>query len=161
VPLILRKIRKKRWYGEDSEPWLQCHEIQADALGDLGTSCNVLSVWLIEDNLSNLEQVVAALASSGDSVSNFDYVAINIELLFTIGIEIEKIEGNTPYLEANKWHRDLIKLTVCKIAKLADLMFKSEKKRIPEKKVLALLKDAETKSLLDRKLLKEGIIRKL
>lgn len=134
MPLLLRKIRKSKWYKNDSVPWLKEDEIQADALGDIVTSSNTLSVWLVQADKSNLEQVIVALASSCDNISNFDYALINVDLLVNVGIKIEIKEGLTPYSRANPWHRDLVELTTNKLFKLAEAMFlHSDRERVTEK----------------------------
>lgn len=162
MPLLLRKIRKSRWYKNDSMPWLKENEIQADPLGDLVTSGNTLSVWLVEDDESNLEQVIVALASSCDNVSNLDYALINVDLLLNVGIKIEAKEGLTPYSRANPWHRDLVELTTNKLFKLAEAMFvHSDRKRVAEKIVLNLIKDAVQDGQINRTKLSAGILRKL
>jgi len=162
VPLLLRKIRKSKWYKNESVPWLQEDQIQADALGDLVTSSNSLSVWLVNDDQSNLEQVVVALASTCDFVSNIDYALFKVELLSGIGIEIEPNEGLTPYSEANHWHRDLTRITARKLIKLAELIYTdAQRMRIPEKKVLGLIKDAVKNKQIDIVDLQENIAKKV
>ncbi len=121
-----------------------------DALGDLRTCDNTLSVWLVEDDQSNLDQVIAALASSCDNLSNIDYALINVDLLLNVGVEVEKNEGLTPYSSANKWHRDLVEITTTKLCKLAETIFNSDKKRVPEKEVLNLIKIAIQNGQIDK-----------
>jgi hypothetical protein len=162
VPLLLRKIRKSKWYKNDSVPWLEEGEIQADALGDLVTSGNTLSIWLVEDDKSNLEQVIVALVSSCDNISNFDYALINVDLLLSVGIKIDTKEGLTPYLRANQWHRDLVELTTNKLFKLAEVMaIHSTRERVSEKTVLNLIRAAVQNEKIDKTKLKEGVIKRL
>jgi hypothetical protein len=48
VALVLRKIRKSKWYKSGSVPWLEEGDLRADALSDLATKGNKLSVyWLM------------------------------------------------------------------------------------------------------------------
>ncbi len=162
MPLLLRKIRKSKWYKTDSVLWLKQDEIQADALGDIVTSSNTLSVWLVEDDKSNLEEVIVALAVCGDTISNFDYTLINVDLLLSIGIKIETKEGLTPYSRANHWHRDIIELTTYKILRLAEAIFlHSDRKRVAEKEVLTLVKVVVQNGQIDRTKLKPGITKRL
>jgi hypothetical protein len=162
VPLLLRAIRKNRWYKSEAVAWLPEGEIQADPLGDLATSNNTLSVWQVEDDDSNLEKVITALASSRASISNLDYAVLNIDLLTETGIKIEINPGETPYELANVWHRDLIELTATKIVRLAETMMQnSHILRIPEKRVLDLIKDAVHNGQIDKTKLHPGIANKL
>lgn len=162
MPLLLRKIRKSKWYKPDSLLWLKPDEIQADALGDIVTSSNALSVWLVEDDKSNLEEVIVALAVCGDTISNFDYTLIDVDLLSNIDIKIETKEGLSPYSRANHWHRDIVELTTSKILKLAEaIFFHSDRKRVAEKQVLTWVKVVIQNGQIDRTKLTSGITKRL
>jgi hypothetical protein len=162
VPLLLRAIRKNRWYTSDTIPWLPEGEIQADPLGDLATGHNTLSVWQVEDDKSNLEQVITALAANRDTISNLDYALFDLDLLSTIGIRVEVNEGATPYERANHWHRDLVELTATKLVKLAQVMLmNSNRERVLEKKILSLIKDAVQTGQIDKARLSQKITSKL
>jgi hypothetical protein len=161
VPLLLRTIRKSRW-NKDNFPWLTQDDIQADLLIDLVTSNNTLSVWLIQDDKSNLNEVITALASNRDTISNLDYAIFDISLLESINIKLEVKEGNTLYDKANRWHRDLIELTVNKIVKLAESMLKNSSiERVSEKKILNLIKGAVDNGQIDKEKLKPSISNKV
>jgi hypothetical protein len=141
---------------------LQKGEIQADPLGDLATGNNTLSVWQIEDDNSNLNQVIAALASNRDSISNLDYAMFDINLLTSTEIKIQTNRGGTPYETANTWHRDLIELTATKLVRLAETMLvHSHRERILQKDVLNLIKDAVQNGQIDKTKLRPGVISKL
>jgi hypothetical protein len=163
VPLLLRGIRKRRWSTDTSISGLSEGEIQADAFGDLSTSQNTLSVWYIEDDQSNLEQVITALSSNRDTISNLDYVLFNIDLVSNIGIQIEENKGATPYEDVNHWHRDLTMLTASKLFKLVEIVCNqnSEKERVQEKYILKLINQAVQNGLIKREKLKEKIVNKL
>lgn len=163
MPLFLRVIRKNRWYTtSEAVPWLLEGEIQADPLGDLATRNNTLSVWYIEDGSSNLEQVITALASSRDSISNLDYAMFDAELLVQTGIKIEINQGVTPYEAANIWHRDLIELSATKLVRLAENMLAySKRERFSEKKVLGLIREAVKNGQIDQTKLSSKIAKKL
>ena len=162
MPLLLRKIRKSKWYKNNSVLWLGKNDIQADALGDVVTSSNTLSVWLVEDDKSNLEQVIVALSSSCDNISNFDYALLNVDLLSNLGIKIETKEGLTPYTRANQWHRDLVEFTTDKLFKLAKAIFLlPDRERVAEKTVLNWIRDAVRNGHIDKTKLSAGITKKL
>lgn len=75
----------------------------ADPLGDLATAGNTLSFWLVEDDRSNLDQVVTALASNCDRVSNIDYGLVRPDDVRRIGIAIEKSLGASADRKANEF----------------------------------------------------------
>jgi len=161
VPQLLRAIRKSRW-NRTNCPWLALGEIQSDLLSDFETKNNTLSVWLIQDDQSNLNEVVLALAINRDTISNFDYTIFDIDLMEILNIKLEVNEGNTPYNRANSWHRDLVELTINKIIKLAEsLLEDAEKVRISEKKIANLIQVAVNNSQIDREILKPSISKKL
>ena len=162
MPLILRAIRKNRWYTSDTISWLPEGEIQADPLGDLATGHNTLSVWQVKDDKSNLDQVITALAANRDTISNLDYALFDLDSLSPIGIRVEVNEGATPYERANHWHRDLVELTATKLVKLATVMLSnSSRERVLEKKILSLIRDAVQTGQIDKARLSQKITSKL
>lgn len=110
MPLVLRTIRQSRWL-EDSFPWLEEGDAPADPLGDLATQDNELSVWIIDDEKSNLNQVVAAMAATRGHLSNLDFALFDLRFLSELNIKIAITTGGTPDKEVNTWHRDLVKLS--------------------------------------------------
>jgi hypothetical protein len=160
VPLLLRGIRKRRWSTDASISRLSDGEIQADAFGDLSTSNNTLSVWYVEDDKSNLNEVITSLASNRDTISNLDYVLFNIDLVSSIGINIEKNSGATPFETANHWHRDLTMLTASKLFKLVDIICNQNSYigRVQDKEILSLIGDAVNGGVIEKVKLKEKII---
>jgi hypothetical protein len=161
VPLLLRAIRKSRW-NKTNCPWLPVGDIQADPLGDLATGSNTLSVWLVQDDRSNLNDVLLALGASRDTASNLDYTIFDIDLLVNINIKLETNEGKTPYAKANCWHRDLVELTANKIVKLAESLLKNaELERFSEKEMIKLIQDAVNNKQIDRTKLKPSIDKRL
>lgn len=63
MPTYLRKVRKARWHRNNNVGWLPAGELQADALGDLRTEDNKLSIWRIEGEDQNIHDIIAAIAS--------------------------------------------------------------------------------------------------
>ena len=139
MPKILRKIKKSRWYGADKVNWLAEGEVQAEALADLETQSNTLSVWIVEDDDSNLGRVVAALAATCGSRTNVDYVTIDQKRIDDIGLLMQQTNGDSPDSTANsKWHRDLLQLTVNGVAALAaELSANGQRNRMTWLKVKA------------------------
>ena len=140
MPLFLRKVRQARWF-QSGLAWVPVGDIPADPLGDIATSDNRLSVYEIQDDKSNLEQVLAAMAANNQSLSNFDYVLFNVSMLDRLGIEQdEKKRGITADSEVNHWHRDLVKLSALKLVELArGMLQEGELERCPEKQITRLI----------------------
>jgi hypothetical protein len=141
VALLLRKIRKGRWYKEHQPSWLCTDDIPADPLGDLVTRENRLSLWYIDDDKANLQDVVAAMAANADNVSNFDYALLDLEAVLSLGLKVASTEGGSPNKDANsRWHRDVIELSSSKLGQLAKLFYqKGQRGRVQERKVRKMI----------------------
>jgi hypothetical protein len=140
---LLRKITKAKWYDA---PWLPAGDVPADALVDLRTQKNELSVWRVERDEANLNAVIAALASNKtDRVANLDYVLLEDEVVAALGIQCVKTDGDSPHTDANaRWHCDLIELTATKVVRLAEEMKRreAEHKRLLPNMVKSILVSA-------------------
>lgn len=160
MPLLLRKIRKSKWY---SLPWLTNGDLQADSLGDLITKNNELSVWLIEDDKSNLERIIAALSANCDTISNFDYALFDSKIIEEKSIKKRKSKGISIDDEANeRWHFDLYELSALKILCLSQEIFNDGQiKRIQERQVTKLINEALQAGKIKRNTLKDGILSKI
>jgi hypothetical protein len=119
MPLLLRKLTKQKWQPEYAIGWLSEGDLQADALNDLATQNNELSVFHIEDDKSNLNRVIAALAAKRDNLDKLDYALMASEIADDPGFNIRMIKGDTADEAVNQWHRDITELTVAKLADLA------------------------------------------
>lgn len=151
MPFVLRKIRKAKWYKHPGVPWLAQSDLQADALADLQTSNNVLSVWYIEHDRSNLERVVTALAARCDRISNLDYALLDLEVVSGLGIKAESTPGETPDTEANTWHIHLVELSARKLTELANAIYEwADRQRIQKKRLTQLVAKAVASECIDR-----------
>ena len=140
---LLRQIRKSKWYAHKDVPWLGEGNIQADALADLKTEDNALSVWFIEGDKTNLEDVVAALAAGRDVIANFDYALIDESLVTEIGIKVTATPGEVGDPRVRIWHRDLAELSGGKLYGLALAISKhGEKQRVLPDTVTDLVRRA-------------------
>jgi len=162
VPLFLRIIRKAKWYKNEQVPWLPEGELQADTLTDLSTKSNELSVWHIEDDRSNLEQVVTALAAGRDNIASLDYALFDQQTLLAINIKIKETKGGSPDEKVNSWHRDLVELSATKLMALAKVIqTEAVKGRILPKDIIRLIKQAIASGQIERAKLKPGIVAKI
>jgi len=152
MPYLLRKIRKARWnpgLRQEFGPFEE-QDCPADCVADLGTSNCRLSLWEIDDARSNLGDVIVALATNADHLSNLDYALIPRDKLEEIA-RLEATEGQTAHIQANqKWHRDLIDLSGRRLVDIAALIFSvAERRRVPEKEVTQMVRQALEKKALD------------
>ena len=120
MPFLLRKVKRTRWLNDDAIDWLPHDEPQADAFHDLTTGKNTLSFWEIEDDQSNLQRIIAAMAANCDALSNIDYVLVDRRAVESAQIELDQVPGETVDAEANRlWHYDLVHLSAAKLLELA------------------------------------------
>jgi hypothetical protein len=132
-------------------------ELQADALADLTTKDNTLSVWMLE-NETLIERAATALSTNRDVLANFDYVVFDVHHLAALNIRVHESRGETPDEEVNAWHRDLIELSVQKIMGLAGVIQEHGRiERILEKRLAHLIAQGITAKNIDPDKLSQGI----
>lgn len=157
MALLLRSIRKARW----SQPpeWCDEGDLGADALNDLATKGHALSVWQIEQDESNLERVIAALAAMRDHLSNFDLVLFPEEVVADTGTATDRSDGVSPDHEANgRWHRDLRMISASKLLALArSINALGTVRRIPERQVGTLISAGVQDGRIDIESVSPGI----
>jgi hypothetical protein len=119
VTLVLRLIRQSRWDSPEKFDWLEKGNIPADPLADFAnTNDNCLSVWFVDDEKKDLDDVVAALAASREKADKLDFALFPQGHLKAAGIEVRKTIGQTPDKHVNTLHRDLIRLSAEKVLAL-------------------------------------------
>ena len=92
---FLRVVRQARWSRPTWAPNLPL-KWQGAALGDLQTTNNVLSVYLV-DTQEMTDQVVAALAANRDNISHLDYATINVGFLSALNLQAVQEDGRTSH----------------------------------------------------------------
>ena len=152
----LRVVRRARWkpavVGDCAG-----YEWQADALDDLRTRRNELSVFQADtDRMVN--DVVTGLAAGRDNISPVDYALIDGDCISCLGIQRPvRSEGDTPYRPANELHHDIVKLTAADLMALMKLITVDDVVRIPPRRVKELLLTAIGNGLLEVSLLHEHL----
>ena len=146
---FLRIIRQARWLKHPDLDWMAPSEIQGDALGDLQTRENKLSVYRVESE-NAAERVAIALAANRDNLANFDYAVIDDVKLLSTDIKISRQIGETPDHEVNQLHYDLFDLTIGRLVQFAFIVSAAERSRIPRKDVKTKLRQAIHAGVLDK-----------
>lgn len=140
MPLLLREIRRAKWYKNAEVKWLGDNDLQADALGDIRTSNNSLSVWEIADDRTNLDAVIGAIAAGKNTAANFDFALFTTTAVLETNIIISEEPGKTFDEGVNGFHRELIELTTSKLLALAEIIHRhATKERIIEPEVVSLI----------------------
>lgn len=125
MPFFLRAINRENW--PEPEEHATVYDLDADALNDLKSQENTMSVWCAETEEDLKNAIVAYLASMDKwvEVEAVEFIAINSKDIESAGIEYNKVPNFTYIKEYETKHRDLIKLKYGSIEKLADLVIKS------------------------------------
>ena len=159
MPRFLRTVRQSRWQAPE---WLGpgVAEVKADALADLQTVNNLLSVYLVE-SARDVDRIAVALAATRDNLQNVDYVVFDGKGLQDIGVEAMRSSGNTPDYLVNEMHYDIGKLTARQTADLAAVIIKGNVGRCQRMVVKAGMKRAIQCGDLDDTAMKEQLLRQL
>lgn len=115
---LLRKIDfKTTWYSYKDKyqtfTWLvNSDDIPADPLKDLKTKKNKISMWVVEDDQSNLDRILAAIGATRHPFQHIDYVLVDEQLVSRRNLSVKQTPGETPDTHINNnWHRDIIELS--------------------------------------------------
>ena len=149
MSLVLRKLDRRAAFHRI--PGVEAGTVQADALSDLKTQGNTLSVWLIDEDRTNLNRIVAALAAGRHRLDKLDYALIDRRRLELLDIQIISKKGNSFDVQANTlWHQDLTELTGNNLLELAVVMqAKAEFIRASKKDVGALIATSINDGFID------------
>ncbi|NOT24082.1 MAG: hypothetical protein HOP22_15355 [Nitrospiraceae bacterium] len=133
--------------------------MQADVFSDLKTDSNRLSVWRIEDDLTNLDHVLTALAANCDRLSNVDYVLLGSDVVTDLSILMEQTQGGALDQSVNQWHIDLDIGTAGKLMDLANEIYArpDTRHRKMEKDLKGLLVSAVAEGRIDSAKLKDNL----
>lgn len=131
--------------------WVPAGDIPAAPFADLAAPDSVLSVWTIEDNESNLNRVVAALAAGRQHPDKFDFALLDQQSLQDNGIRMQQIADPCPDTEAaSLWHWNLIELTGRQLHTVATLVQTTGRvQRLSEPEVVVILKTAYNAQWID------------
>ena len=143
----------------DDEDCRDTVEIPADPMADMNTKDNDLSLWVVTDDHSNLDRIVAALAATRDTVANFDFALIDVTEVDACVFALQKSDGGSKDSEANSlWHRDVKRLSGHRLLRLTEVFFRTaEVMRYNDRRVLKLLKQYVNSGHILQSELKERI----
>ena len=140
MPLLLHTVRQARWLKEPAAEWLRSGDVPADAVSDLRTTDNKLSVWEVAEDRSNLERIVRAIAVGRHEIASTGYIIFDSALLTEVGIDSMREKGATQDATANEWHRDLVQLSGNKLVALTrGVLERGESGVVLKKRLLELV----------------------
>ena len=123
MALFVRKVKQNRWFTEDAAPFLDIGDVPADSVIDLQTSSNLLSVWEVEPDRSDLARIVRALALGPLKIDHTSYIVFDSDRLGQAEIEIQNNAGTSLDRGINHRHRDLV-LSGKKLVALAEVLLR-------------------------------------
>ena len=157
---LLRAVHNRtNWDRSQFPEWVQEDDLPSCIISDLQADDNTLSLWEILDGEVNLSEVITAIASRhGGSRAYFDYALLKIDLVDDISFRLSRADGDTPYADANLYHRNLSNVSLHKAVYFAHLLSKSgEFRRTSWKEVRKSLLDAHKSGKLDLCRLRKGL----
>ncbi len=162
---LLRKIDRKINWAKDGDftKYLSADAAPADALQDLSTTENRLSIWRIEEDRTNLDRVLAAIVSGRDNLQKCDFIIFDSRHIEENGLEIEANPGGTLDSDANsKWHLNLTHLSATGLGRLANAMFAyGERHRRFERELIPLLRQSISSGYIQEAALKPNVAAKV
>lgn len=137
---LFRKIVELNWLF--TAPSKQS-EFPADPLSDLNTNNNELSVYQVDQEKSNLEDIIVGIAVNRAFLKNIDYALLNKDNLDSEDYEIKESPAEIKYTKAIPHHRNICNLTAKKIVNLARVIYsKGEHSTVTKAKVKELINQA-------------------
>ena len=120
-------------------------------------------MWYVDNNESNLDQIIAGNAATRDHADKFDYVLFPENLLGEAGVKVEDAPGNSKDEDANaKWHRDLVEVSATKLVRLVELVSRHGKiSRTSEREVISLIRKSVERGSIEKSRLHENLSRRV
>jgi len=127
VPQFLRVLQQQRWMDLQHD-WLGEDEIPADPVGDLRTTDNKMSVWMLAEESLNLPRIVSALGANRDKLDKLDLALLDSDELSAIGIQTRQSEGDSADEMLNRsFHYDLVEISADKLVNLAKAIIRANR----------------------------------
>lgn len=153
MTFCVRRIDSRRLWDAPlpDEGWLGDRELQADALRDLTTEENKLSIWEVDDESgASLSRILAAIAAGRQHLAKLDFVLFKFTVVGELDISFERAEGDTFDADVNARHLHLMQLTAGSLAEFgARIRSDGQIKRCPDKKVAQLIRESISQRFID------------
>ena len=155
MPLLVRRFERQRW-DHDVRNDASIPHVTADAITDLKTKGNTLSVWYAESE-AELDNAVLAIAGTLNQIDSIDVIALDMSDLKLAGLVLQEDVGATKIKGFDKRHRNIVELDYASLGVVARVMIdrlieydqKKKTTRITALQIQHMLEDAVSSSLLD------------
>lgn len=162
--LLVRKISRGKWPEECICP---IEQLRADALSDLRTSGDTLSVWKIND-INDMDNAVLALAASSktEEIEHVHVIWTEEENLKNKGINLDGTQkGDTIVVDLQDKHINLIKLNYSFLGIIASIIMQElsqdHARRFPKAYVKNLLVQAYIDKRISQEICTEKLLKQL
>ena len=165
LSFFLRSVRRNRWSLEfwDKFSWLKAGDIPVDPLFDIlsqdekGKLRNVVSMWYVLEDESNLNRIIAALAAARDRLDILDYMLVELELIEKYEFNRERTLGLTADERINNdWHFDIGKISGFNllnfVKEILDRRRQYEEKRVKKDDIIRRVQVQQVKTLIQKAL---------
>ena len=127
--------------------WLNQGDVPGDLLKDLKTEGNELSVYKVDDNHSNLEKIISAMAANRKYLKPLYYFLIERESIIGNNYSLADAVGKTLSDEVNiNYHTNIEKLSGFNVVKLAKIF--SEKSEIINSEIIIKVRPNEVLKII-------------
>lgn len=145
----------------EDKSWLQEDEIPADPLSDLHTKNNTLSIFLIDENKTDLERCIAAYATckSRGELREIDYLIFDEKLIKEVGITYRQQDDNNIIDEKiRKSHWNLYEVSSQKLVALANkVIVANNVDTLSIDQVCNLINDSISKGWINKQEINKGV----
>lgn len=139
----IRKITPSKFPRPEDERIPSIENLQADAVGDIRTSRNTLSIWEVDsDDENSLDDGVFALITSPtqSSLDKVDFVVFSEEDLKKHQLKLISTDGNTLVDDLKCKHRDIVDLTYGSMRGILEIISKKTINGDSQKRTKAQIK---------------------
>lgn len=165
MAVALRMLNNKRYWDRekaDDEEWLGEGEIRADALRNVETKDNALSIYVVDESASAVDRTLAAFAANRDCLDKVDFALFETGLLDALETEVTATAGGTPDSEVNVQHHDVIHLTGSKLLRLVEMLIdQCQIERRTRPRVEKLIANGIANGQIDIKHLRDSMVESL
>lgn len=143
----VRKISLSKWPKPPKETTLDIQKLRADAVADVRTFNDNLSIWSVASNSdSDINEAVLALATASgqSSFDKMDIVIFSDSDLSAKGLRLEGADGDTAVTELRKTHQNIVGLTYDSLTSvmsiISEITFNGRQQRRTGKEIENLIK---------------------
>lgn len=145
MPLVLRKTRDNLIWDDSTDecPWLDENDIASDPVTDLATKNNSLSIYIIQDNRSELSRCLSALAAQRMCLQKLDYILFDTTVIDQLQLRTDDQQGDLKDKEVNRLHKNIIELSASKLIQLTKaIMSNCHKDRLLDEEVAKIIHES-------------------